>query len=1397
VNAAVASQFQDVKAFIDVADSRILHVRGKTELQTSLLTKSLVRYLRTNASQDEFIFPFEFRYGDVRFNNARTMIANFLAQLFCNELYERPLYAKVILNVPEEYSGWTLEDMLVMWRRYRSGGTLNNVIYVLGSFDQCDASAHVFLDLLVFIARETELPVKVVITSTVGTDKHIEEAFSSCRDQPVYVRRDIPVENSPSSAANTDQLDLLLQDQPRLCGLEPSLLRLVPCYAEDEKLFRVVIDWLRQTDLALHCIEAMVDRLEPANPEAVLEILLNLIPEERQLWSRRLLSWVSASARPLTVTELCTVSHIAVALPEDFDIHELGNLGFITEPDALGDILKRLGGILTVRDDEAQFGHPSFRGALQARLSGYEMQQHLDILEICLAFLGQPRNLTSPDGSREAEQADQQDQGFGMVDIRNSLPYAVEYWSRHYKIAIAASQPPTLARMDRIRSQVRHLLGEASFLAYWGVVCSDSSGRFIPKPPTQRRRSSLSVVSQLGLDDLVRELLPSSNDQELEDGLIEAARNGHLGAIIVFLGDGEKRTRFDWPTLVEATTKAATSGNNEVFNLLIKHVSGAQIARPPILPPPAMLFRASWLGLHTVVDALLDLGADPTVVAPVNQFTPLHAAVVMDRATTLEVLIRRGSDLAARSQIYEEIPLQTACNYGSRKSAEILINAGVPTTDSKESNSPLRLAVYRGNFKLAEILLKHDRLRGRTSQDPTGMDEEYTEALCEAAKWGYRRCADILLRHGADPNRMGDSGLLPLQQAIWNHDADLCRLLLDHNANANDTGKSLAPLVIASEQGDGEIVSLLLEKGALVDATYGSSGRTSLHVAATAGNDGIIQTLLTAKAKIDARDEDDYTPLWLAARHDHASTVDILAGAGADVNALSSWSNWAPLHVSYDLPDVTRVLLKHGAAVNQPFTSGTALSLAASYGCVEVVKLLLEKGASLTAGSSFASPFAAAVQAEEPETAKVLLEAGDDVDQPIGPSDDPKHAMHYAVAIDSSAMVELIQEFSPKPDAWTKQGDSSVLHNISKVTPVRSVQRLIRAGVDPNLEDSMGHTALCNAILRSNIDVARFLIQSTLVRRRGISGHGADLGGLVHHAVRNSTVEMVKLLVEAGEDVNERSAVYGGLISASCIPEDNEVDDQERMKIICYLSREVGVDVKTEGGVMGYAINAAAATCGPEVVELLLSEGAAFHVVDAIGRTPFHLACRNNLATLKALPASDEDFRVRDRLGQLPLHYAALCGRAELMREVLEGSRRVGISIDEPDRHGWTPLLWAARATIVWPWAPQRPTVDHASVIALLLAEGANPMASGDADGGKWTATDIAVLHGADRSLLKLLRAARTAPQRHPRRRGGHGRRVGEKQDRFCDACLVVRINLETPSLQPGFRSVFLNMRGK
>ena len=139
-----------------------------------------------------------------------------------------------------------------------------------------------------------------------------------------------------------------------------------------------------------------------------------------------------------------------------------------------------------------------------------------------------------------------------------------------------------------------------------------------------------------------------------------------------------------------------------------------------------------------------------------------------------------------------------------------------------------------------------------------------------------------MLERGVDPNLKEPlRGETPLMEAIRENAMRSLQVLLDHPkidieaaANNGDTA-----LMIASFTRNTAAVKALLAHGAEVNR----HGWTPLHYAAAVGDVEIVQLLLDKSAYVDAESPNKTTPLMMAARGGQTNVAKVLIEAGADV----------------------------------------------------------------------------------------------------------------------------------------------------------------------------------------------------------------------------------------------------------------------------------------------------------------------------------------------------------------------------------------------------------------------------------------------------------------------------------------------------------------------------------
>ncbi|CBN80311.1 conserved unknown protein [Ectocarpus siliculosus] len=184
----------------------------------------------------------------------------------------------------------------------------------------------------------------------------------------------------------------------------------------------------------------------------------------------------------------------------------------------------------------------------------------------------------------------------------------------------------------------------------------------------------------------------------------------------------------------------------------------------------------------------------------------------------------------------------------------------------------------------------------------------------------------------------------PLCTAAQQGDVELVILLLDKvqvDKNSKDPSGD-TPLILAARGDHMPVVEALLAAGVDVDTI--STDGTALHVAAYGGFDGIIDALLKKGANTDVRKSDGETALMEAAYRGHLYAVKALLAAHADVDA-RELEGLTALHVSVmeeGRDEIVGVLLEAGAQKNASDNEGTTpLHIAAYCDLVSTVKTLV------------------------------------------------------------------------------------------------------------------------------------------------------------------------------------------------------------------------------------------------------------------------------------------------------------------------------------------------------------------------------------------------------------------------------------------------------------------------
>lgn len=199
----------------------------------------------------------------------------------------------------------------------------------------------------------------------------------------------------------------------------------------------------------------------------------------------------------------------------------------------------------------------------------------------------------------------------------------------------------------------------------------------------------------------------------------------------------------------------------------------------------------------------------------------------------------------------------------------------------------------------------------------------------------------------------------PLNLAAQHGHTHILRRFVAHITDVNTPVyvEARTPLHIAAEEGRFDVVKLLLELDATVDAQSLNFGdETALHAAASSGHTTIMEELLRHGADVHSVTSVGYTPLHIAAEPDHADAARVLLAEGASVNAITMNAKTA-LHVAteHGHSSVVALLLVHGADANAAASARvTPLHIAARTRWSEIAAELIVHGADIDAMNEWA-----------------------------------------------------------------------------------------------------------------------------------------------------------------------------------------------------------------------------------------------------------------------------------------------------------------------------------------------------------------------------------------------------------------------------------------------------------
>ncbi|XP_071018791.1 ankyrin repeat and SOCS box protein 3 isoform X1 [Oncorhynchus clarkii lewisi] len=296
--------------------------------------------------------------------------------------------------------------------------------------------------------------------------------------------------------------------------------------------------------------------------------------------------------------------------------------------------------------------------------------------------------------------------------------------------------------------------------------------------------------------------------------------------------------------------------------------------------------------------------------------------------------------------------------------------------------SSLAVAARERNVRRVSLLIQ----RGCSvdSRDNRGWN-----ALHEAAAAGTIVCVRQLLKAAAGATSgcrayvgsLTHEGESALYLAVQRRHLAVVKLLLRAHADINQPTNDLScPLYAAVDCGHTDIVELLVRKGAEVNGTHTASCWTCLHQAAYKGHSDIVR-ILVGVCRLEVFDDHMITPLFVAAQYGQKQCLQILADAGANVNAQASDLATPLLIASQEGHEgCVEILLDHNANPNLSCSNNwpqLPIHAAAEFGHNTVLaRLIAVTHRVCDRGEGELSPLYSAVKNNHSHCVDLLLRAG-------------------------------------------------------------------------------------------------------------------------------------------------------------------------------------------------------------------------------------------------------------------------------------------------------------------------------------------------------------------------------------------------------------------------------------